>query len=96
MTTPRCAAGADPTTCCTPGAWERMATLGLGAWHTLGEPLPEQVIDVAAQLGVEPHALDYHVEGVHGYEPHDTGYRDAVEQAARCLLEGGTASCCSS
>ncbi len=66
-----------------------MQAMGIAAWYTLGEPLPKEIIDVAAGLGVEPHALDHHVEGVHGVEPHDRGYRDAVELAARCLLDGG-------
>jgi hypothetical protein len=41
------------------------------------------------QHGIEPHALDWHVEAVHGCEPHDRGYAEAVELAARCMLAGG-------
>lgn len=42
----------------------------------------------AARHVLEPHALDWHVEAEHGWEPHDAGYAEAVENAARCLLDG--------
>lgn len=33
--------------------------------------------------------LDWHVEAIHGWEPHDKGYEEAIVQSAACLLEGG-------
>jgi hypothetical protein len=63
--------------------------MGESGFRSYGEPLPEEVIDVAAGHGIDPHALDSHVEGVHGCEPHDAGYREAVQVAARCLANGG-------
>lgn len=55
-----------------------------------GTPIyDESVIVTAVRRGVDPEILDWHVEAVHGWEPHDTGYASAVEQAADCLQEGG-------
>lgn len=88
MTATQCI-GSDPTLCCLPGAWQRMQALGESGFRAYGEPLPVDVIDVAAARGGEPHALDWHVEAVHGWEPHDTGYRERVGEAADCLLAGG-------
>jgi hypothetical protein len=62
---------------------------GEGAFRAHGEPLPQPVIDVAAARGIDPHTLDWHVEAVHGWEPHDLGYRDRVGEAAGCLAAGG-------
>lgn len=78
----RCAAGADPTRCCVGDPWADMNVY-------CDDPLQPDVIRVAAERGVEPHALDHHVEGVHGWEPHDLGYADAVVKAAECLQSGG-------
>lgn len=50
----------------------------------LGEPLPVEVTAVAEVLGLDPDALDWHVEAVHGREPHDEGYEDYVWSAAQC------------
>lgn len=80
---------ADPALCCLPGAWDRMAAMGEHGFRHHGEPLPEAVINVAAERGIEPHALDRHVEAVHGWEPHDPGYGDHVVVAAECLAGGG-------
>lgn len=88
MTGIRCAANANPALCCTPGAWEQLAEMGERGFRTYGEPLPEEVIAVAAARGIEPHALDHHVEGVHGVEPHDMRYPEAVKAAAACLTKG--------
>lgn len=45
--------------------------------------LPPPVVSaVASALGMDPDALWDHVEGVHGWEPHDEGYEDAVWAAA--------------
>ncbi len=80
---------ADPALCCLPGAWARIGALGEHGFRAHGEPLPEAVINTAADRGVEPHALNWHVEAVHGWEPHDAGYDDHVVAAAECLAAGG-------
>jgi len=49
-----------------------------------GEPRPVEITAVASVLGMDPEALWDHVEGVHGWEPHDEGYEDAVWAAAEC------------
>lgn len=49
-----------------------------------GEPRPPEVEAVASVLGLDPEALWDHVEGIHGWEPHDEGYEDAVWAAAEC------------
>ena len=54
-------------------------------------PLPSAVYDVAWVTGLRPADLDHHVEAVHGWEPHDRGYRSAVVSAAGCLINGGCA-----
>lgn len=78
--------GNNPSLCCLPGAWDR-ATVHDIMGH--GEPLPAVVADTAAATGVDPHTLDWHVEAVHGWEPHDPRYGDHVRAAAECLLAGG-------
>jgi hypothetical protein len=85
MTAPvdqKCAGGRDPARCCVGDPWETFTPYDT-------EPLDPAVIETAAERGVEPHALDRHVEGVHGWEPHDVGYDRAVAAAARCLLGSG-------
>jgi hypothetical protein len=72
--------------CCLPGAWDRVTVHDVMAY---GEPLPPEVADVAAREGVDPHQLDYHVEAVHGWEPHDEGYPAAVAAAVECVKNGG-------
>lgn len=79
---PRCSAGNDPARCCVGDPWADFSPYDV-------EPLPSAVIRVAAQRGVDPHALDQHVEAIHGWEPHDAGYGDHVAAAADCLLAGG-------
>jgi hypothetical protein len=49
-----------------------------------GEPRPVEITAVASVLGMDPEALWDHVEGEHGWEPHDEGYEDAVWDAAAC------------
>lgn len=43
---------------------------------------PPVVAAVAAVFGLRPEALWDHVEGGHGWEPHDEGYEDAVWRIA--------------
>lgn len=50
----------------------------------LGEPMPAKVLAAAEVLGLEPGALDWHVEALHGHEPHDEGYEEAVWRTAEC------------
>lgn len=78
----RCSAGKRADECCLPGAWDRITLAGL---YGHGEPLPTEVIDAAAEHDVDPHQLDWHVEAVHGWEPHDVGYADAVRASVDCL-----------
>lgn len=85
MTDLTCSVGNNPALCCTLGAWGRLQAMGEAGFRAHGEPLPQAVIDVAAERGVDPHALDEHVEAVHGWEPHDVGYADRVGEAADCL-----------
>lgn len=54
-----------------------------------GEPIPDEVIQVAELYKLNPKDLDWHVEAIHGWEPHDLRYFEAVYQAAECLAEGG-------
>lgn len=85
----RCSAGNDPALCCTPGAWERLGGMGEAGFRVYGEPLPEEVVAVAATNGLDPHVLADHVEAVYGWEPHDAVYGTAVSTAAFCLASGG-------
>jgi hypothetical protein len=48
-----------------------------------------RVTAYAAEHGLDEGALDWHVEAVHGWERHDTGYEEAVVQSAACLTRGG-------
>jgi len=83
----RCVAGLPPAVCCVGRPWDAPGLVGqVMIW---GEPVPQAIIDEAAEQGLEPHALAHHVEGVHGWESHDAGYGEAVKAAARCLLDGG-------
>lgn len=50
---------------------------------------PPVVTTVAAVLALDPEDLWDHVEGIHGWEPHDEGYEDAVWAAAECTDHGG-------
>lgn len=81
----RCSAGNYADTCCLPGSWDRIT---LGGLYGQGEPLPPAVADVAAERGIDPHTLDSHVEGKHGWEPHNAGYAEAVRAAADCVVRG--------
>jgi hypothetical protein len=85
---PRCSRGLPPSVCCVGEPWEN-PDLGMQIMHW-GEPLYPSVIETAARTGLDPHDLAGHVEGDHGWEPHDAGYGKAVEDAARCLLAGAT------
>lgn len=81
-----CSAGNDPARCCVGDPW---AGLDETSARHFGEPLPPDVIQVAAERGIDPHELDHHVEAVHGWEPHDTGYANQVANAADCMASGG-------
>lgn len=84
---PQCPRGGRPVSfCCVGDPWGN-PNLGMQVMHW-GEPLYPSVIEVAARTGLDPHDLAGHVEGDHGWEPHDVGYDKAVEQAAECLLAG--------
>ncbi|HEY6117698.1 MAG TPA: hypothetical protein VI172_17220 [Candidatus Dormibacteraeota bacterium] len=76
----------DPALCCLPGVWDRVAVHDVMAY---GEPLPPAVADIAAAEGVDPHHLGHHVEAIHGWEPHDEGYAQAVAASVECVKNGG-------
>lgn len=88
--------GVDPYTrgqytCSTPAEYCRAGTPWISddlgkQIMVYGEPLPQIVIDTAAKYELNPHGLDWHVEGMHGWEPHDQGYDLAVEQSAQCII----------
>lgn len=80
-----CSAGNEAARCCVGDPW---ADLDIGYVRTYGEPLPLSVIRVAAERGIDPHSLDWHVEAVHGWEPHDVGYDERVPEAAECVARG--------
>lgn len=82
----RCPAGNEPARCCIGDPWTVLTALDV---QLAGEPLPSEVISTAEANGIEPHALDHHVEGAHGWEPHDPGYAEAVQAAAACMVAGG-------
>jgi hypothetical protein len=84
----KCSAGLVKAYCCDVDAWDRvLKDIYILIWH--GEPLPAVVARVAKAYQVDPHHLDFHVEGVHGWEPHDVNYGQRVEQAAACMLRAG-------
>lgn len=54
------------------------------------EPLIDsRVQEYADTYGLDAKELDWHLEAIHGWEPHDRDYVDMIPQAARCLIEGG-------
>jgi hypothetical protein len=62
-------------------AWRLRALAGV-------EDVNSYVTAVAVCFGVEHNALDWHVEAEHGWEPHDTGYGQAVWTALWCIEHG--------
>jgi hypothetical protein len=50
---------------------------------------PPDVVQIAARHGLRVKDLDWHLETVHGWGAGRKGYREAVEQAALCMLDGG-------
>lgn len=50
------------------------------------EPLALELYYIAQMTGLDPEALDWHVEAIHGWEKHDQGYRKALVEAAGCLV----------
>lgn len=83
---PHCSRGRPPSVCCVGEPWDSTNIAEqIMYW---GEPLYPSVIEVAARAGLDPHELAGHVEGEHGWEPHNVGYDKAVEQAAACMLAG--------
>lgn len=60
--------------------------------------LPELLVTTAAEFGLDPDDLDWHLEAVHGWEWHDIGWDVAVAAAAACAARsvraGGSARDC--
>lgn len=49
-----------------------------------------RTVHAAQDAGLDPHALDWHVEAVHGWEAHDGGFVErGLAGAVTCLLGGG-------
>jgi len=70
----------SPDRCCLPTAWDWYCT-GDNA-HLYDEPLPEQVIQVAARTGVDPHPL-WDELAADGWEMHNDGLTAEAERRAR-------------
>lgn len=49
--------------------------------------IDQTITDVAADHGIKPGLLDYHVRQLHGWAPADVGFAEAVEEAAVCSDE---------
>lgn len=84
-----CSLGNLAKNCCVGDPWEvlrKMGNNGIG-FRIFGEPLFPEVIATAKLYEIDPHDLDWHVEAIHGWEPHDTGYKLQVESAAECMLD---------
>jgi len=73
-----------PERCCIGDPW----TWAQAHAYSAEEPLDTAVIEVAAARGIDPHDLHEHVEWEHGWESHDVGYRQAVEDAVDCVKRG--------
>lgn len=57
-------------------------------WHE--EPLIDARVQAYAdEHGIDAKELDWHIEAVHGWEPHDRDYVSMIPQSAACLLRGG-------
>jgi hypothetical protein len=60
--------------------------------------IPELVKSTAETFGLGVDDLHCHLEGQHGWEPHDVGYEVAVAEAAACasrsVRAGGSAQEC--
>lgn len=53
------------------------------------EPLiDERVSRYAEEHNIDADKLDWHLEAIHGWEPHNRGYEEAIEAAAECMTHG--------
>jgi hypothetical protein len=56
------------------------------------EPLIDpRTVAYAKSHSLDVDVLDWHLEAIHGFERHDLGYEQAIEEAAACLASGGCA-----
>lgn len=46
--------------------------------------IDQTIIDVAQDHGLKPGLLEYHVRELHGWNPGETGYVDAVQETVAC------------
>lgn len=53
-----------------------------------GDPYDERLLTIAKQFDLVPKDLDWHVEAIHGYAPHNEGYAEALVASVRCLQNG--------
>lgn len=49
--------------------------------------IDQTITDVAGDKGIKPGLLEYHVRELHGWNPGEVGYDDAVREAADCKRE---------
>lgn len=47
----------------------------------------ETIDNVAAEHGIRPAVLAFHVRDLHGWAPGEVGFEEAVEEAATCKRE---------
>jgi len=60
----------------------------LSVWHD-EPPVDPRVSAYAKEHSLDEKVLDWHLEAIHGWEGHNPGYEEAIEQAAECLANGG-------
>lgn len=46
--------------------------------------IDQTIIDVAQDHGLKPGLLEYHVRELHGWNPGEVGYADAVSDTVQC------------
>ncbi len=85
MSVNRCSIGNEPELCCVGDPWNHPRFDP--QFHM--EPLLPAVISAAKNHELDPHLVDWHLEAIHGWEPHDAKYDVEAEAAAECLCRGG-------
>lgn len=52
--------------------------------------IDDRILKAAIDAGLDPEVVDWHLEAVHGWEPHDVGYiEQGLVGTVSCLLKGG-------
>lgn len=81
----KCSAGRERAICCSPRAIDNLRERHGNAWVYYWHEFSDIVAVVADALGIDPHALDDHVQD-RGWEYHDRGIERAIVQGAYALL----------